>query len=128
MRIMRMPITLWLLACFGMLLPVAATPVRICFLGSHLAMVAKESGCCDNCTQPAEGPQPCCMDLEALPEASTPEVEVVLPPIPICVLPDGPAVAPVPSRPVRECMVRSTPIRGPDTPTAWCAVINVWRL
>jgi hypothetical protein len=68
------------------------------------------------------------MDLESLPDASTPEAAVVLPPVPICLLPEGPAAAPLPDHPVRECMLRSVPIRGPDSPAARRAVIGVWRL
>jgi hypothetical protein len=128
MRKFRTPIAIWLLACFGMMLPAAATPLRVCFIGAHLASAAEDSSCCHDCDQPAEGPQPCCMDLEALPDASTPETTVVLPPIPICLLPVGPALAPIPNHPVRECLLRSVPIRGPDAPSARRAVIGVWRL
>jgi hypothetical protein len=128
MRKLRTPIALWLLACFGMMLPAAATPLRVCFIGTHLAIAAEDSKCCHDCDKPGEPPQPCCMDVESLPDASTPEAAVVLPPVSICILPEGPAAAPLANHPVRECLPRSLPIRGPDTPTARRAVIGVWRL
>jgi hypothetical protein len=87
MRKLRTPIAIWLLACFGMMLPAAATPLRVCFIGTHLAIAAEDTGCCHDCNRPTEGPQPCCMDLESLPDASTPEAAVLLPPVPICLLP-----------------------------------------
>jgi hypothetical protein len=128
MRKLRRAIAIWLLACFGMMLPAAATPVRVCFIGSHLAIAAEDAGCCHDCDRPAEGPQPCCMDLESLPDASTPEAAVLLPPVPICTIPEGPAAAPLPNHPVGECMLRAVPIRGPDSPSARRALIGVWRL
>jgi hypothetical protein len=128
MRKLRTSIAILLLACFGIMLPAAATPVRVCFVGAHLAIAAEDSGCCHDCDRPAKGPQPCCMDLESLPDASAPETAVVLPSVPICLLPEGPAAAPVPNHPVRKWLLRPVPIREPDSPTAWCAVIGVWRL
>jgi hypothetical protein len=110
------------------MLPAAAVPLRVCFIGAHLAITEEHTSCCHECDKPDDSPQPCCVDLEALPDALTPETPFIMPALPICILPDGPTVAPILNYPVGDSLWRSLPIRGPDSPGVHRALFGVWRL
>ena len=70
-----------MLACLAVLLPTAATSVRVCMLEQRIliAEVGADSNCCDGCTRETGEPAPCCVDLESLPDSSAPEPMVSLP-------------------------------------------------
>ena len=63
-----------LLFCVGILIPASASPVRICFLELGLNSYQADSKCCPDCNQGTEQPDPCCHDLEELPDAPAPQL------------------------------------------------------
>ena len=73
---MRRTVAILLLACFGILVPLSASPVRVCFLDADAAagslMIGQNAGkdCCDGCTRESETPDPCCLDVEELPDST----------------------------------------------------------
>ncbi|MCW1923280.1 hypothetical protein OKA05_12010 [Luteolibacter arcticus] len=129
---MRRAIAALLLACLGILLPLAATPVRLCLLEHRLLMPgvseceSKKSSCCPDCGEHHE--VPCCVDLEDLPDAPAPSVPEGLPAVVAIDLP--PPVFVLPPVTLVECSIfeAAVPIRGPDSPAAWRALFEVWRL
>lgn len=129
---MRRVIAALLLVCLGIMVPLAAMPVRLCLL-EHRVLVpgaseckVKKSKCCPDCG--GHHQKPCCVDLEEMPDATAPSVPEGLPaivaidlPAPVFVLP--PAVL------VEDSTYEAAvPIRGPDSPSAWRARLEVWRL
>ena len=117
-----------LLVCVGILIPASASPVRICFLKFELNSSQGDSKCCKDCSQESGQPDPCCLDLEELPDSGTPQVPVVLPPAIVSDVPVG--LCPIHAMTwisVRNFGV-STPIRGPTSPAAYRAVLGIWRL
>ena len=69
---MRRAIAALLLACLGVLFPLAATPVRLCLLEQRVLVPGvsecglTKSKCCPDCGDHHEE-KPCCVDLEDLP-------------------------------------------------------------
>ena len=129
---MRRAIAALLLACLGMMVPLAAVSVRLCLLEQRLLVPGvsgcgvKKSACCPDCDGHREAP--CCVDLEELPDAPAPSVPEGLPaiasielPVPVFVLPPAVLVE-------TSALEAAVPIRGPDSPAAWRALLEVWRL
>ncbi|WP_035607357.1 hypothetical protein [Haloferula sp. BvORR071] len=104
-----------------MLIPLAASPVRICLVETKAA-----ASCCAKCKQ-KHTPE-CCLDVERLPKAQPPATPVGLPPAAAIDLP--PVVFELP--PVNLVPLAAfdwfEPIRGPDTPCCLRARLGVWRL
>ena len=119
-----------LLACFGILLPTAASPVRVCMLENRLLVseVDSDSNCCSDCTRETDERNPCCMDLEALPDASAPQPSVDLPPITITELQVAAIPPPMTVDLYRWIDSPTGAIRGPTSPAAYRAVLSIWRL
>jgi hypothetical protein len=116
-----------LLVCFGILVPVAASSVRICLL-EESQLVAGASDCCSGCDQETNQQDPCCMDLEALPDASAPQPSVELPPLIVTELPES--LLPGPSL-FALCGLtdsQSALIHRAKSPAAYRAVLGIWRL
>ena len=118
-----------LLFCVGILIPASASHVRICFLEFGLNSFQADSKCCPDCNQGTEQPDPCCHDLEELPDAPAPQLPLELP---AAVVTDAPTdLCPAPlliawfSRSDFHVLV---PIRGPTSPAAYRAVLGIWRL
>lgn len=117
---MRKLMVTLLAICFGILLPTAAMPVRVCLL--HPAEQAED--CCGTSTSLEN----CCVDLGTLASAPLPGRILETPlfvgcaiPFLVAELPDIPeAIAPSP------CFAQ--PRTGIGPPTARLAVLNVWRL
>jgi hypothetical protein len=124
--LMRKLLASFLLLCLGVLVPVAASPMRVCLLdgGIFAASCATEVGCCD-CDGSHE---PCCVELEKLPTLSVPQAELELPPALLAELPSWICPQPLASERSREISRYSEPIRGPDSPAARRAVLEIWRL
>ncbi len=127
---MRKAIAAFLLACIGAMLPMAAAPVRLCLLKERLlvAETSRDKNCCDDCGRETNIPEPCCVDLEALPDSVAPQPVIGPPPVAIRWLP----AALLPPAAV-ECSgledeSRSAPTRGPTSPAAYRAVLAIWRL
>lgn len=120
---MRRAIAVFLLACLGMLVPLAATPVRICLLETKAA----KTTCCPKCHQEPKHDPACCLEIEqqeaplpGFPEGLPAVIAIDLPP-PVFDLP------PVELLPVAVPGMFE-PIRGPDTPCRHRAILGVWRL
>jgi hypothetical protein len=129
---MRRAIAALLLACLGILIPLAATPVRLCLLEHRLLVPggsgcgAEKSPCCPDCGDHHE--VPCCVDLEDLPDAPAPAAPEGLPVIAAVDLPESLFRAPPAVLVASSSFEAAVPIRGPDSPAAWRALLEVWRL
>ena len=129
---MRRVIAALLLICLGMMVPLAATPVRLCLLEHRLLMPGvlecglKKAKCCKDCGKHHE--TPCCVDLEDLPDATAPSFPEGLPAIAAIDLPAPVFVLPPAVLVEDSVFVAAVPIRGPDSPAAWRARLEVWRL
>jgi hypothetical protein len=120
-----------LLACLGMMIPLAGSPLRLCLLENRLLVGgsgcgAEKDPCCPDCgDSPVE---PCCVELEEMPDVPVPPAPDELP-VPLVI--DLPKLAFVAPRPVitdGSVHPAATPIRGPATPAAHRALLGVWRL
>lgn len=115
-----------------MLIPLAATPVRLCLLEQRLLIPGasecglKKSPCCPDCGDHHE--DPCCVDLEDLPDAPAPSAPEGLPAIAVIDLPAPVFVLPPAVLREASSYEAAVPIRGPDSPAAWRARLEVWRL
>ncbi len=125
---MRRTLAALLLFCVGILIPASASPVRICFLELGLNFYQADAKCCADCSQGTEQPDPCCHDLEELPESPAPQLPVALPAVVIADVPMDLCPAPVMTRMWQACFPVSAPIRGPTSPAAYRAVLGNWRL
>lgn len=115
-----------------MIVPLAATPVRLCLLEHRVLMPGvsecglEKSKCCPDCKGDHE--DPCCVDLEDLPEAPPPSFPEGLPAIAAIDLPAPVFVLPPVVLVENATFEAAVPIRGPDSPAAWRARLEVWRL
>lgn len=126
---MRRLLAALLLFCVGILIPASASPVRICFLELGLNSYQSDSECCPDCSQGTELPDPCCHDLEKLPDSGVPQLPVELPAAVVTDVPADLCAAPLLiARFSLSDFPVSTPIRGPTTPAAYRAVLGIWRL
>jgi hypothetical protein len=120
----------FLLACFGMLIPTVASPLRVCLLEERLlvAEVHSDSNCCSDCTRETDDRNTCCLDLEALPDSSAPQPSISLPPVIITDLPAG--LSPLPPRIEIGDGIPALPepVRGTAPPSTRRAVLGVWRM
>ncbi len=107
--------------CFGILLPAAAMPARVCLLDPS----ERSEDCCNTCTT---GRQDCCADLKTLPDAPMPGGNFETPAF------VGYAIASIIAEPPRipESIApppwHARPRTGIGPPAARLAVLNVWRL
>jgi hypothetical protein len=110
-----------LLICFALVLPMSAMPVRVCLLEKK----EKKADCCSECETKQKD---CCAKLDKLPDSTMPGGAFVLPPFISLELPYFQL------SPHSEVISKLSadeyfpPIRGPDSPTSYRAVLNVWRL
>jgi hypothetical protein len=128
---MRKVIAAFLLACLGIMLPTAATPVRVCFLEEEILIAAAgpDSKCCPDCTRETDESDPCCMDLEALAAAAAaPQPSIELPPAILTEVVGNAILAPLRTERDRKVFARPERIRGPTSPAAHRAVLGIWRL
>lgn len=125
---MRRLLAALLLVCVGILIPAGATPVRFCFLELGLNSAQEESKCCPDCNQDTKRPDPCCLDLEELPDARAPQLPRELPPAVVVDAPSMLCPSPVMTVIHRDSFFESKPIRGPTSPAAYRAVLGIWRL
>ena len=83
---MRRLIALLLLACLGMMIPLAGSPLRLCLLENRLLVGGSQCAgekdlCCPDCGDHHE--DPCCVQLEELPDAPVPGIPDELPAPPV---------------------------------------------
>lgn len=126
----RRVIAAGLLVCFGIILPVAAVPTRVCLLERKLMVSSpgEAEKCCSECQRDSEDPEPCCHDLDGLPDSQAPHPGFELPALPVVDLPS--LMTPLPISRVSDLKpdAHEAPIRGPTSPAGWRAVLAVWRL
>lgn len=110
-----------LLICFGMILPVAAMPMRVCLLEQK----ERAPDCCKKCHVAHED---CCAEVDKVPDSPAPGGFLVIPPFIAHEIPSFEpgilaeiVVVPLESR-------YSQPIRGPDSPSAFRSVLSVWSI
>jgi hypothetical protein len=125
---MRKMLAVLLLFCVGIMIPTSASPVRICLLELHLDTSSTETKCCPDCSRETEQPEPCCHDLEELPDAPAPQSPTELPAVVLVDLPAAICPSPMVAEGDSGCFSVSEPIRGPTSPTAYRAVLGIWRL
>jgi hypothetical protein len=127
-------VAMLLLACFGILLPLSASPVRVCLLELDFAagalLVGHDAGkkCCAECTREPETPDPCCVDVEDLPDSTSPRSSFELPPVVLTDLAELSGVSAQREEIPSEVLWHSEPIRGPASPSAFRAILGIWRL
>jgi hypothetical protein len=127
-------VAILLLACFGILVPLSASPVRVCLLDTYATggslVMGPDAGkkCCPECTRESETPDPCCVDVEDLPESTPPQSSFELPPVVLTDLAELPGLLPSRLEIPTEVFSHSEPIRGPTSPAAYRAVLAIWRL
>jgi hypothetical protein len=107
-----------------MMLPVAAMPLRVCLLEDKRV----DPDCCSDCDRQSDGRDPCCMDVDPLPDSQTPQPLIVLPPVIVIDLPETTILKPVMMESGCDIFELSEPIRGPTSPAAYRAVLGVWRM
>lgn len=129
---LRQFIAILLLACFGILVPVSASQVRVCLLEGDSAgvLIGQDAGekCCEECSRGSEVPEPCCVDVEDLPDSTSPQSSYELPPVVLTDLPEMLRPAPLHQEVQPRAIPRLEPIRGPTSPTAYRAVLGIWTL
>ena len=128
---MKRVIAAFLLACLGMMIPLAGSPLRLCLLENRLLVGGSECGaekepCCPDCGDHHE--DPCCVELDELPDLPVPQGPDELPSPLVMDLPAPAFIAPLPVLGAGSVHLAATPIRGPDTPAAHRALLGVWRL
>lgn len=107
--------------CYGILLPAAGMPLRVCLLDA----MERSVDCCDDCSDESKD---CCVDVETLPDSPMPGGNFETPafvgyaiPFVMTELPSIPeSIVPPP------CFER--PRTGIGPPAERLAVLNVWRL
>lgn len=121
-----------LLICFGILVPLSATPVRVCLLNADAAGVLvghdPEKECCPECSRGSETPKPCCVDVEEFPDSPSPQSSFELPPVVLTDLTELPGSPALREEIQPEVFSPSEPIRGPTSPAAHRAVLGIWTL
>jgi hypothetical protein len=123
-------IAVLLLACLGILIPAAASPLRVCMLEKRVPSteVHSDANCCSDCTRETDDREPCCMDLDALPDSSVPQPSLSLPTTIVIDLPVE-LLSPPPWIELGHGFLALTePIRRSAPPAARRAVLGVWRL
>ena len=133
---MRRVLAAFLTVCLGILIPVAASPMRICFLDDSVLLPGfstygetstHKDKCCPDCGGTDEGDS-CCLDLKRLPDAELHTGPVVLPALVCCELDARIAVPRCPVTWVESAHLPATPIRGPDSPGSRRALLSIWTI
>jgi hypothetical protein len=133
MMAMKRWVAAFLLWCLGMMIPAVASPLRFCLIdgSTHplgLLVDGGKSKCCDDCTPESEDTDPCCVELEQPPDASIPQIPAVLPAQFASDLPLLPWLIRMPVDTALTGPVVARPIRGPTSPAAYRAILEVWRM
>jgi hypothetical protein len=125
----------FLLLCMAFMVPASASSVRVCFIEDAVLLPgwdAKEAGgsekpkCCPDCDGKEDGH--CCMDVKKLPDAPEPSAPIFLSPVFLSLPTLEVCLPPCPVTEADRPFVPSTPIRGPDLPQEWRALLGVWNI
>jgi hypothetical protein len=129
-------VAVFLTICLGILIPAVASPLRVCFIDDSVLLPGfttygetptHKDKCCPNCGDTEDGDS-CCLDLKRLPDADFPSGPPVLPSIICCELEARIAAPPCPVTWIEAAHIPATPIRGPDSPGSWRALLSVWNI
>jgi len=121
----------FLLVCLGVLIPVAASPMRVCLLEGGIltsGFASHQPECCTDCEPDKDLPDPCCVELEKLPELLAPQPPLEVAAAVLAEIPPWDCLTPLERELPCEASPRSEPIRGPTSPAAHRAVLGIWRL
>ena len=119
----------------ALLVPVAAASVRVCFIENGVllpgwdaaqATDSEKPKCCPECDGMEDGR--CCLDLKKLPDAPIPSTPILLTPVFFWIATSVVCLPPCPVTEAARPFVPSTPIRGPDLPREWRALLGVWNI
>ncbi len=133
---MKRLLAMLLLVCFGITIPLGASPCRLCFLEINALALgfetygetpSQKSKCCLDCGTTDDGDS-CCVDIEKLPDAPLPSAILISPPILFCESNFDSALPPCRVAEVEKSFSPSAPIRGPDSPGENRAMLGIWRL
>jgi hypothetical protein len=140
MQMIRQFIALLLLASLGVMIPTAISPVRVCRLESAVHVGGFESfgtvtradgsqkvKCCSECGGKEDGEHdPCCVELQKLPDAPAPSAPVGLPPVLPVEIDDFLVRLECPVEYLPEVFSAAEPIRGPTSSGIRRALLGVW--
>lgn len=130
-----------LLACLGMMIPAAVSPMRVCSLESSVHVAGFQSfgtahgkdgsekvKCCPHCGEEEDENNPCCVDLKKLPDSLEASLPFGLP----VVLPVELADFQVSLERIEfllpEVFAPERPIRGPTDHGRRRAMLGVWTI
>ena len=125
-----------LLLCFGIIVPVAALPMRVCLLEGKVLLpgfasfgeaATHQDKCCPDCGTHGKGDS-CCHDLKKPPDAPQPSGPLVLPPLFFCELSSRLVQPPCPVAEAPELFAPAVPIRSPDPPGLRRALLGIWNI
>jgi hypothetical protein len=135
---MRRALALLLLVCFGITLPTAASPLRLCLHEDNLVsavLAPLQSGgepdapCCPRCPRKDSVSDSCCLVVEELPDYTGPRLEFHLPPLKISEIPVWTVTQCVEISPVLPDSFRvSGKVPGPPPSLVHLSKLSVWRL
>ncbi len=141
MQMTRQFIAILLLACFGMLIPTMASPVRVCFLESEVYLGSFESfgvttgddgstkaKCCPDCGDEEHGGDPCCVEIHKLPDAPEPSAPFGVQPVLPVELKDYSVHVERPVDCVTDVFSAAEPIRGPTSGSIRRALLGIWNI
>lgn len=118
--------TLALLFCFGLAVPAVGGSVHVCL--SEWFKSDKEKTCCCDSAPSEQHQSPCCIELEELPDAQPPSPTITMPDAPEMHL-DWFSILPPRAKELTSLShSRHIMIRGPDSPTSFRAILEIWRL
>jgi hypothetical protein len=124
---MRRAIAAFLLACLGMMVPLAGAPVRICLIENKIK-AAGEEPCCPKCEKETKHDPECCVPVEEIPDAPLAGFPEGVPPLMAVDLPAQAYILPPVAMVPVAVFSAAAPIRGPDGPCRLRAILGVWRL
>lgn len=125
-----------LLICFGVMTPLAVSPLRYCLLEGKLLMpgfktygetATHKDKCCPDCGTHGKGDS-CCHELKKLPDAAQPSGPLVLTPLFCCELNARLVMPPCPVATAPELPAPDVLIRVPDPPGLRRALLGIWNI
>ena len=132
----RRLLAMLLLVCFGISVPMAALPMRVCQLEGKLLSpgfvtfgetATHKDKCCPDCGETESGDS-CCHDVKKLPASPEPSGPLVLPPLFFCEANPRVVLPPCPVAEVDASFALSRPIRGPIPPGLRRALLGIWNI
>lgn len=115
------------MVCLGMMIPLAASPVRICLI-EHKIVDAGQEPCCPKCKKETKHDPGCCVQLDELPDSPPAGFPEGVPPVIVLDLPPQGFILPLPELVAVSIFSVGEPIRGPDGSCGIRALFGVWRL